>query len=319
MSDGTRLTYNINSRNIDIDSNNNYYTYNPNQNYENINNDILYQSQNLIQGVSILNQTTPLNYNNISCSNINNMSYNDNRFSRLHSRLDEINDKINKEKSEKENLIHSKITTTEMLLDSNNENRERKIKEIKSSIKGLSLLFEQIKEFTKAKNIQSNDILENFENRFNLRLKEEQEKRINLEKRLKNAIDSKFKEMKLKLYENSKERFDELDELKNKMDVQMPQLQTTVEELKKIRKLKDDEIREKIKNKMNSYNEIMKKEIKNREDFDEKSLDEIKFTFADFNKQMRQATFNREQSQGKLIDLVDATIAQIEAKGNTAE
>ena len=319
MSDGTRLTYNINSRNIDIDSNNNYYTYNPNQNYENINNDILYQSQNPIQGVSILNQTTPLNYNNISCSNINNMSYNDNRFSRLHSRLDEINDKINKEKSEKENLIHSKITTTEMLLDSNNENRERKIKEIKSSIKGLSLLFEQIKEFTKAKNIQSNDILENFENRFNLRLKEEQEKRINLEKRLKNAIDSKFKEMRLKLYENSKERFDELDELKNKMDVQMPQLQTTVEELKKIRKLKDDEIREKIKNKMNSYNEIMKKEIKNREDFDEKSLDEIKFTFADFNKQMRQATFNREQSQGKLIDLVDATIAQIEAKGNTAE
>ena len=36
---------------------------------------------------------------------------------------------------EKENLIHIKITTTEMLLDNNNENRERKIKEIKNSIK----------------------------------------------------------------------------------------------------------------------------------------------------------------------------------------
>ena len=324
MSTGTRLTYNINSRNNDLNINNSYYTYNPNQNYENMNQNILCQTQN--PNISILNQTSPPYgynpiYNDISSSNINinNISYNDSRFSRLHSRLDEINDKINKEKSEKENLIHSKITTTEMLLDNNNENRERKIKEIKSSIKSLSLLFEQIKQFTKEKNIQSNDMLENFENRFNLRLKEEQEKRINLEKRLKNAIDSKFKDMKLKLNENSKERFDELDNLKNKIDIQMPQLQAAVDEEKKIRKLKDDEIKEKIKNKINLYNDIMKKEIKNREDFDEKSLEEIKFSFADFNKQMRQTTFNREQNQGKLIDLVDATISQIEAKGGSAE
>ena len=330
MSSTTRLTYNINSRNNDIDTNNSYYTYNNiNQNYGNQNKDIIYQPQNSYenQNISLLNQTNPLPYNPvylndsnyINNSNINNISYNDNRFSRIHSRLDEINDKINKEKIEKENLIHSKITTTEMLLDNNNENKARKIKEIKTSIRGLSLLFEQIKQFTKEKNIQSNEILENFENRFNLRLKEEQEKRIILEKRLKSIIDSKFKDMKCKLYENSKERFNELENLKNKMDIQMPQLQAIVEDEKKKRKLKDEEIKEKIKNKMNYYNDIMRKEIKTRENFDEKSLDEIKYSFSDFNKQMRQTTFNREQSQGKLIDLVDATITQIEAKRKKTE
>ena len=330
MSSSTRLTYNINSRNNDIDTNNSYYTYNNiNQNYGNQNKDIIYQPQNSYenQNISLLNQTNPLPYNPvylndsnyINNSNINNISYNDNRFSRIHSRLDEINDKINKEKIEKENLIHSKITTTEMLLDNNNENKARKIKEIKTSIRGLSLLFEQIKQFTKEKNMQSNEILENFENRFNLRLKEEQEKRIILEKRLKSIIDSKFKDMKCKLYENSKERFNELENLKNKMDIQMPQLQAIVDDEKKKRKLKDEEIKEKIKNKMNYYNDIMRKEIKTRENFDEKSLDEIKYSFSDFNKQMRQTTFNREQSQGKLIDLVDATITQIEAKRKKTE
>lgn len=330
MSSTTRLTYNINSRNNDIDTNNSYYTYNNiNQNYGNQNKDIIYQPQNSYenQNISLLNQINPLPYNPvylndsnyINNSNINNISYNDNRFSRIHSRLDEINDKINKEKIEKENLIHSKITTTEMLLDNNNENKARKIKEIKTSIRGLSLLFEQIKQFTKEKNIQSNEILENFENRFNLRLKEEQEKRIILEKRLKSIIDSKFKDMKCKLYENSKERFNELENLKNKMDIQMPQLQAIVDDEKKKRKLKDEEIKEKIKNKMNYYNDIMRKEIKTRENFDEKSLDEIKYSFSDFNKQMRQTTFNREQSQGKLIDLVDATITQIEAKRKKTE
>ena len=330
MSSTTRLTYNINSRNNDIDTNNSYYTYNNiNQNYGNQNKDIIYQPQNSYenQNISLLNQTNPLPYNPvylndsnyINNSNINNISYNDNRFSRIHSRLDEINDKINKEKIEKENLIHSKITTTEMLLDNNNENKARKIKEIKTSIRGLSLLFEQIKQFTKEKNIQSNEILENFENRFNLRLKEEQEKRIILEKRLKSIIDSKFKDMKCKLYENSKERFNELENLKNKMDIQMPQLQAIVDDEKKKRKLKDEEIKEKIKNKMNYYNDIMRKEIKTRENFDEKSLDEIKYSFSDFNKQMRQTTFNREQSQGKLIDLVDATITQIEKKKKKSE
>ena len=330
MSSTTRLTYNINSRNNDIDTNNSYYTYNNiNQNYGNQNKDIIYQPQNSYenQNISLLNQTNPLPYNPvylndsnyINNSNINNISYNDNRFSRIHSRLDEINDKINKEKIEKENLIHSKITTTEMLLDNNNENKARKIKEIKTSIRGLSLLFEQIKQFTKEKNMQSNEILENFENRFNLRLKEEQEKRIILEKRLKSIIDSKFKDMKCKLYENSKERFNELENLKNKIDIQMPQLQAIVDDEKKKRKLKDEEIKEKIKNKMNYYNDIMRKEIKTRENFDEKSLDEIKYSFSDFNKQMRQTTFNREQSQGKLIDLVDATITQIEAKRKKTE
>ena len=319
----TRLTYNINSVNNDFDTNNSYYTYNQNQNYGNINKDILYinKSQNQIdnQNISYLNQTTPLPYNQIFFNDNNYMSYNDNRFSRLHSRLDQINDKINKEKIEKENLIHSKISTSEMLLDSNNEIKARKIKEIKSSIRSLSLLFEQIKQFSKEKNSQSNEILENFENKFNLRLREEEEKRINLEKRLKNMIDSKFRDMKCKMYDNSKERFDELENLKNKMETQIPQLQEKTNNEKKIRKIKDEEIKEKIRDKMNYYNDIMRKEIKNREIFDDKCLDDIKYTFADFNKQMRQATFNREQSQGQLIDLVDATITQIDANRNKGE
>ena len=313
MSISSRLTYNINSLN-DIDIINKNYTFK--QNNENINKDILCQSQNDNFKISILNRTTPLPYDQIYSTDINNISYNENRFNLLHSRLDEINDKINKEKMEKENLIHSKITTTEMLLDNNNENRERKIKEIKTSIRGLSLLFEQIKQYTKEKNIQRKEILESFENKFDLRLKEEQEKRNNLEKRLKSMIDSKFRDMKSKLNNNIKERNNEMENLKSKMDIKVPQLQAIVDDEKKIRKIKDEEIKEKIKNKMNYYNNMMRNEIKNREIFDEKCLDEIKYTFTEFNKQMRQNTFNREQSQGQLIDLIDATISQIEATDN---
>ena len=321
MSSEARLTYNINSRNNNVDQNNSYYTYNATNNFDNnINRDIIYQTQTQNPNDLLLNNTAPILYNQTftnesNCiSNMINTSFNDCRFNRLHSRLDEINDKINKEKMEKENLIHSKITTTEMLLDNNNEAKARKLREIKTSIRGLSLLFEQIKQFTKEKNLQSEEILENFENKFNTRLKAEQEKRKILEKRLKNTIDSKFKEMKCKLYGNSKERFTDLETLKNNMDGQVPQLRAIVEEEKKNRKLKDEEIKEKIKNKMNYYNDIMRNEIKNREIFDEKNLDDIKYSFADFNKQMRQNTFNREQSQAKLIDLVDATITQFEAR-----
>ena len=169
----SRFTYNINSRNINNDINNSYYTYNNNQNYENINKNIIYQSQNINpndnQNISLLNQSNPLPYYQ-TYSNENNISYNsynDNRFIRLNSRLDEINAKINKEKMEKENLILSKISTTEILLDNNNENRMRKIKEIKNSISDISLLFEQIKQSTKQRNKQSDEILEIFENKFN--------------------------------------------------------------------------------------------------------------------------------------------------------
>lgn len=318
MASTTRFTYNITSQNNDLDRNNSYYTYNNYNNYDNINNNNIIYSQSQNHNNSFLNQTTPLIYNENN-SNLNNISYNVNRFSRLHSRLDEINEKINRDKDEKENYVHNKITTTEMILDNNNEIKARKIKEIKTSIRSLSALFEQIKNFSKENNSQSKEILENFENKFNLRLKQEQDKRINLEKRLKGVIDSKFRDMKSKIIDSSKERMDDFENLKNKMEEIVPQLKMKVDESKKIRKLKDDEIKDKIKNKMNYYNDIMKKEIKKREDFDEKSLDDIKYSFADFNKQMRQNTFNREQSQGKLIDLVDATITQFEARGNNSE
>ena len=170
MASTTRYTYNITSQNNDLDRNNSYYTYNNYNNYDNTNNNNLY-SQN--QNNSFLNQTTPLIYKEDNNSNLNNITYNVNRFNRLHSRLDEINEKINRDKDEKENYIHNKITTTEMILDNNNEIRARKIKEIKTSIRGLSALFEQIKNFSKESNSQSNEILENFENKFNMRLKQE--------------------------------------------------------------------------------------------------------------------------------------------------
>jgi tetrahydromethanopterin S-methyltransferase subunit G len=244
MASTTRYTYNITSQNNDLDRNNSYYTYNNYNNYDNINNNNLY-TQNQNQNNSILNQTTPLIYNEDNNSNLNNITYNVNRFNRLHSRLDEINEKINRDKDEKENYIHNKITTTEMILDNNNEIRARKIKEIKTSIRGLSALFEQIKNFSKESNSQSNEILENFENKFNMRLKQEQDKRINLEKRLKGVIDSKFKDMKIKIMDCSNERLDDLENLKNKMDEILPQMKMKVDESKKIRRLKDDEIKEK--------------------------------------------------------------------------
>lgn len=339
MSYQPRFTYNIDRKNNEQDQNINnasYYTYNQN-NYDienpNINNDIIYQSQDINinnnnnPNSSYLNQTSPLPFNpkniyeenniiNNSYNYPNNINNNEIRFNRLHTRLDEINTKINKEKVDKESFIHNKITSTELMMKTNNENCLRKINEVKNTIKSLYNFFDQIKLFTKKSSEETEQILETFEKKFNTRLKEEESKRNNLEKKLMNLIDNKFKDMKFKINEKSKDKSEEQDEIKNKMEEQLPQLRGMVEEEKKNRIIKDEEINDKIKEKMNYYNEIMKKEIKTRENFDEQTLDDIKSSFSEFNKQMRQTTFNREESEGKIIDLVDATISQFEANGN---
>ena len=328
MSSPSRLTYDINRQNKDIDQNNaSYYTYNQNFNDDN-NKNIIYQNQdinNITQNNSFLNQTSPLPFNlripfkedNLIINNsYNYQSNNEIRFNRLHSRLDEINSKISKEKLDKESFIHNKISNTEIILKTNNENCLKKINEIKNNIKSLYNFFDQIKLFTKKNSEETEQILDSFENKFNIRIKEEENKRINLEKKLKNLIDTQIKDMKYKISEKSKEKNEEQEDIKNKLEEKIPQLNNIIEEEKKKRIIKDEEIKDKIKDKMNYYNDIMRKEIKNRENFDEQTLDDIKSSFTDFNKQMRQTTFNREQSEGQLIDLVDATISQFEANGN---
>lgn len=323
MSSPPRFTYNISKPNLiqEKEQNESYYTYTPNYNYLNQTNDIIHQNYNqeINQSTSFLNQTSPLPfypktpfYENNNINNINN----DLRFSRLHSRLDEINTKINKEKIDKESFILNKISNTELMLKTNNENCLRKINEAKNNIKSLYNLLEKIKIFTKKNSEETEQIIDSFELKFNSRLKEEENKRINLEKKLTTLIESKFKDMKFKITEKGKEKAEDQEEIKNKIDEKMPQLKSLIDEEKKKRINKDEEIKEKIKDKMNFYNDIMKKEIKNRENFDEQTLDDIKASFAEFSKQMRQTSFNREQSEGKLIDLVDATISQFEANGN---
>ena len=325
MSSPARYTYNISKpiQNQENDQNVSYYTYNPNNNYLNQTRDIIYQNQNqeINQNNSFLNQTSPLPFNprnpyyennNININNNNN----DLRFSRLNSRLDEINTKISKEKVDKESFIHNKITNTELMLKTNNENTLRKINEAKNNIKSLYNFLEKIKLFTKKNSEETEHIIDTFEIKFNSRLKEEQNKRINIEKKLNTLIDSKFKDMKYKISEKSQEKKEDQEDVKDKIEEKIPQLKSSIDEERKKRIAKDEEIKEKIKEKMNFYNDIMKKEIKNRENFDEQALDDIKGSFAEFNKQMRQTSFNREQSEGKLIDLVDATISQFEANGN---
>ena len=299
MSSNTRLTYNI-IDSKDIDQNKNYYTSNEYNPYNNNLNS--FQNPNFAQNESLLKQKS------------NNNIYDENRFSRLHSKIDEINEKLNKEKIEKENLIHSKISTAEMFLNNNNEIKSKKIKEIKSSIKNLSLLLEQIKNNTDKQNEESNNILEEFENKFYIRLKEEEQKRINLEKNLKTIIDIKFKDMKNKINSISKEMPEKLEILRNNIDTEIPQLQNKINISKKERIEKDEEIKEEIRKKMNFYNEIMKKEIKNRENFDETALENVKLNFSDFNKVMRQNTLDREQNQDQLLHLVETTTDQLESK-----
>ena len=106
MSSPSRLTYDINRQNKDIDQNNaSYYTYNQNFNDEN-NKNIIYQNQdinNITQNNSFLNQTSPLPFNSripfkednlIINNSYNYQSNNDIKFIRLHSCLEEINSKI---------------------------------------------------------------------------------------------------------------------------------------------------------------------------------------------------------------------------------
>ena len=156
MATAPRFTYNISKQNNDRPENESYYTYNQNNNSQNNQNqDIIYQNQDNIQNSSFLNRTSPLPFNtmiplyenNIINNTYSNLNYNnnENRFSRLNSRLDEINSKINKEKIDKETFIHNKINNTELMLKTNNENCLKKISEMKNNIKSLYNFLDQIK------------------------------------------------------------------------------------------------------------------------------------------------------------------------------
>ena len=67
-----------------------------------------------------------------------------------------------------------------------------------------------------------------FENKFNLRMKEEETKRINLKKKLNNLIDSKFKDMIYKINEKNKEKSEEQEDLKKKIEEKLPQLKLII-------------------------------------------------------------------------------------------
>ena len=175
MSFSPTYTYNINKPNKEFDQNFSYKTYNPDYNSETQNKDIIYQSQNQEKNQnSFLNQTSPLpfntknNYNENSNINFNNNS--DIRFSRLNSRLDEINSKIDMEKIDKESFIKNKITSTELMLKTNNENCLRKIKEVRDNIKDLYNFLDQIKTFSKKAGEETDKVLDTFEMKFNARI-----------------------------------------------------------------------------------------------------------------------------------------------------
>ena len=251
----------------------------------------------------IISQTQKYN------TNISNNSNDINRFSRLHSRLDEINSKISQEKVERENLIHSKINTAEMLLDSNNQNSLKKLREMKTKISELTVLFEQIKHLSKTRQIKCNDVLQNLENKFYSRLKEETNRRKNMEKKFSNIIDKKFKDLKFKLNEETKERNNSFENLKN-LNEKFPEFSENLKNFKNLRDQKDEEIKKIVQNKMGYYKELMRKEIKEREKFDEEKMDDIKYSLNSYNKDFRLNKLNREQNYGKLIDLVETTIEQ---------
>ena len=264
------------------------------------------------------NNTDSKNYTNPIISqtqkyntNISNNSNDINRFSRLHSRLDEINSKISQEKVERENLIHSKINTAEMLLDSNNQNSLKKLREMKTKISELTVLFEQIKHLSKTRQIKCNDVLQNLENKFYSRLKEETNRRKNMEKKFSNIIDKKFKDLKFKLNEETKERNNSFENLKTSNE-KFPEFSENLKNFKNLRDQKDEEIKKIVQNKMGYYKELMRKEIKEREKFDEEKMDDIKYSLNSYNKDFRLNKLNREQNYGKLIDLVETTIEQLE-------
>ena len=296
----TRLTYSLsipkdyNTQNFNLQNQtqlSNSYIYNTD--IKNVNNSAI--------------QSQPLIYK----TDFSNFSNDINRFNRLHSRLDEINSKINQEKIERENLLHSKINTTEMLLDTNNQNSLRKLREMKNAINGLSNLFEQIKQVSRSRQIDCSNVLQNFEQKFNYRLKEEANRRKNIEKKFSSIIDKKYKDLKYKINEETKERSNIFENFK-KFNGKLPEFNENLKNARNLRDKKDEEIKKIVQNKMGYYKDLMRKEIKEREKFDEENMENIKLSLNAYNKDFRLNKLNREQNQGKLIDLVETTIEQLE-------
>lgn len=234
----------------------------------------------------------------------------------LNSRLENVYSKIKKEKNKNELIIHRKIDMKETLIKYEKDNNFRKIRKLKNDINNLNSLFELIKQFTFEQNINENQRLNEFEEKFNKRFENEQNIRKSTERNLSILINDKYQKMKSDIKDFSEEGSDEIEKLNNKKEQKIGELKRIIHDEKKERIKKDDEIKKKTGDKMKEYNQKMKEEIKLRENKDESILENIKNSLKEMKNDLYGVKKERENSQSKLIDLVNNTAVQIENSQN---
>ena len=202
--------------------------------------------------------------NSIISMNDNNKNLEDKLLS-LNNRLENVFSKIKKEKNKNVLIIHSKINMKETLIKYDKDNKIKKIRKIKNDINNLNTLFEFIKQITFEQNINENQRLKEFEEKFNKRLKNEQNIRKNTERNLNILINDKYQKLKNDIKDFSQEGYNEMEKLKIKGEQKIEELKLKIYDEKKERFNQDEEIKKKNVDKMKEYNQKMREEISIRE------------------------------------------------------
>lgn len=161
-----------------------------------------------------------------------------------------------------------------------------------------------------------NQRLEEFELKFNSRLKKEENIRKNIEKGLSNFIENKFQIIKRDIIELSKKNDDKIEEINTKKEKKSIELNEFFHNEKKERINKDKDLKTNIDNIIKDYTNILKEEINQREEKDENILDNIKKGLNEFKNNLNKVKKERETIDNRLINLVEKTVAQIESKQN---
>ena len=276
--------------------------------------------QNQLNSIETIDSPMNEKYKNqldysIITMNDNNMNLED-KLLNLNNRLENVYLKIKKEKNKNDLIIHSKINMKETLIKFDKDNNIKKIRKIKNDINNLNSLFELIKKFSFEQNINENQKLNEFEEKFNKRLKNEQNIRKNTERNLSILINDKYQKLKNDIKDFSLEGCDEIKKLSIKKEQKIGELKHMIHDEKKERFNQDDEIKKKIFDKMKEYNQKMREEISLRENKDESILESIKKGLKEMKNDLYGVKKERENSQSKLVDLVNNTVAQIENSQN---
>lgn len=245
---------------------------------------------------------------------LKNTSDNEQKINKLNSRLDKIFEQVNFEKQQNTSIINYSINSKEISLKVEQNRNIQKIKKLKIKMQYLSSLFSRMKNNTKNNQIQINDFLTSFENKFNKKIKQIENQRNKTEFEMSDLINRQFSNLRNNYINIGKENDKNLKNTKENILKQIKFLFEQIENEKKHRKIKDEEMHKIILNKIKEYENVCRNETKMSENRYENLIQDIQNNLKDFDFNLRKLKNDRELSYKNLSSIAEKTRDQIQMK-----